>query len=85
MKNILVFSFLLLAVGLSAQCPMCKMAAESNLKNGGSGGLGLNGGIMYLFLLPYLTVGVIAFFWWKNRIKNADDGSMDEEEQARWN
>lgn len=85
MKKILVFGFLLVAIGLSAQCPMCKMAAESNLKNGGSGGLGLNGGIMYLFLLPYLTVGTIAFFWWKNRIKHVDDRAADEEEQAHWN
>jgi hypothetical protein len=85
MKKVLVFSLLLLTFGLSAQCPMCKMAAESNLKNGGSSGLGLNGGIIYLFTLPYLAVAVIAYFWYKNRIKSADDVFADEEEQARWN
>ena len=35
---------------LSAQCPMCKMAAESNLKDGGSAGKGLNFGILYMLL-----------------------------------
>lgn len=85
MKKILVFAFLILAVGLSAQCPMCKMAAESNLKNGGSGGLGLNGGIIYLFLLPYLTVAAIAIYWWRNRVKNVDDLAVNDEEKARLN
>jgi hypothetical protein len=85
MRKLLVFSFLLLALGLSAQCPMCKMAAESNLQQGGSTGLGLNGGIIYLFLLPYLTVGVIAYFWYKNRVKETDGGTTMEEDQARWN
>lgn len=86
-----LFSFLAiflvasLSVGLFAQCPMCKMAAESNLKNGGSTGLGLNGGIIYLFLMPYLTVGIIGYIWWKNRKKEADDISMDAEEQSKWN
>ncbi len=85
MKKALIFSFILLAVGLSAQCPMCKIAAESNMKNGGSGGNGLNGGILYLFLLPYLTVGTIAFIWWRNRRRTADGLPADEHEQARLN
>ena len=31
---------------VQAQCPMCKMTAESNLKGGGSAGKGLNSGIL---------------------------------------
>ncbi|HMT76459.1 MAG: hypothetical protein KBF75_11345 [Saprospiraceae bacterium] len=49
-----------------AQCPMCRMAAESNLKNGGSAGKGLNAGILYMLVVPYLVVGTIGFIWWKN-------------------
>ena len=52
-----------------AQCPMCKMSAESNLKNGGSAGRGLNTGILYMFFMPYLVVGAIGLWWWKNRNK----------------
>jgi hypothetical protein len=54
---------------LDAQCPMCKIAAESNLKNGGSAGKGLNAGIFYLLLVPYGLVGGIAFYWYKNKKK----------------
>ena len=49
-----------------AQCPMCRMAAESNLKNGGSAGKGLNAGILYMLVVPYLVVGTIGFIWWNN-------------------
>lgn len=55
-----------------AQCPMCKMAAESNLKNGGSTGRGLNNGILFMLATPYLIVGVIGYVWWRNRRKEDD-------------
>jgi hypothetical protein len=57
---------------LDAQCPMCKMAVESNLKGGGNAGRGLNAGILYMLATPYLLVGGLAFVWWRNRRKNAD-------------
>jgi len=42
------------------------MAAESNLENGGSAAKGLNYGILYMLVVPYLVVGTIGFIWWKN-------------------
>lgn len=54
-----------------AQCPMCRMSAESNLENGGTAGKGLNAGILYLLATPYLVIGTIGFIWWRNRRKNA--------------
>ena len=51
----------------SAQCPMCRMSAESNLKNGGTQGKGLNVGILFMLSLPYLMVGSIGYVWWKNQ------------------
>jgi hypothetical protein len=77
-KSILVFSIVLvlLLVGgdLLAQCPMCKMSAETNLKNGGTMGRGLNKGILYILSAPYLFVGVLAYLWVRNRKKvDADD------------
>jgi hypothetical protein len=60
-----------------AQCPMCKIAAESNLKSGGKAGKGLNQGILYMLAMPYLLVGTIAFVWWRNRRKEQD---LQEEE-----
>jgi len=58
---------------IQAQCPMCKMAAESNLNEGGTAGEGLNKGILMLFSMPYLLVGGVAFVWYKNRIDEDDD------------
>ncbi len=58
---------------LPAQCPMCKIGAESNLKNGGTAGKGLNTGILYMLALPYLLVGTIGFLWWKNRKEDIDE------------
>lgn len=58
---------------LAAQCPMCKMAAESNLENGGTAGKGLNKGILYILTMPYLLVATIGFIWYKNRIVQTDD------------
>jgi len=72
MKKLVVFLLvmvLFLNIDLVAQCPMCKMAAESNLKNGGSAGKGLNAGILYMLLTPYILVGGLAFWWFKNKKK----------------
>ncbi len=58
---------------LTAQCPMCRMSAESNMKNGGSAGRGLNRGILYMLAMPYLLVGTIGFIWWKNQQEFLDE------------
>lgn len=77
---LLVFSCSILsAPEATAQCPMCKMSAESNLKNGGSSGSGLNAGILYMLATPYLIVGGIAYVWWRNRRKEEDDLPLSEE------
>ena len=77
LKNIIVF----IAIGcciiffipdITGQCPMCKISAESNMRDGGTAGNGLNTGILYMFVLPYLIVGSLAFLWVRNR-KNYDD------------
>jgi len=57
---------------VQAQCPMCRMSAESNLKAGGTIGRGLNTGILFLFAMPYLVVGTLGFIWWRNRRKEEE-------------
>ncbi len=81
MKNIsrvLVFmilfsSGLVLPPEAKAQCPMCKISAESNLANGGTAGKGLNAGILYMLALPYTLVGFFGFIWWKNSRRKQED------------
>ena len=47
-----------------AQCPMCRAAAEQNLASGGEAARGLNHGILYLLITPYLIVGIIGVIWY---------------------
>ncbi len=76
----LAFSLSLATVpDVQAQCPMCRMSAESNLKNGGTDGKGLNNGILYMLATPYMIVGVIGFIWWRNRRKEGEELEMVEE------
>lgn len=61
--------FLMVGPDLVAQCPMCRMSAESNMANGGTAGAGLNTGILYMLVMPYLLVATIGYIWWRNRKK----------------
>ena len=51
-----------------AQCSMCKAVAES--ANGGGFGTGLNYGILYLMIFPYLIIGGIAYRLYRSRKAN---------------
>lgn len=68
--------FLLLFYGASnvlAQCAMCRATVENNISNGGdtSMGAGLNFGIIYLFSMPYLIIGIVGFLWYRKSKANA--------------
>ncbi len=71
--QIVLVIFFLLAVNVGstyAQCAMCKGAVETNMSTGRNViGNGINAGIAYLFVFPYLTVGVIAYLWYRNSKK----------------
>ena len=86
MKNILLKILSVLAlvfvlnvvtpIDATAQCPMCKIAAESNYKHGGSSGKGLNAGILYMLATPYVLIGGLAFVWWRNRRNSEDEDEV---------
>lgn len=65
-------------VEVLAQCPMCRMAAESNLENGGTAGKGLNTGILYILCLPYLLVFTIGFIWYRKNKKAKQDEEVNQ-------
>lgn len=65
-------SLFFVSVNANAQCPMCKMSAEQNLKMGGTAGKGLNRGILFMFAMPYLIVGTLGGYWLYNRRKEGD-------------
>lgn len=75
--SIIIFTVLLFSTtAIYAQCPMCKASVESNLKQGGSTGKGLNSGIMYLLAAPYLAMAGIGFLWYKKFKKKDIDLSV---------
>ena len=69
--KIIFLTVLILVVAHVAfsQCAMCTEVADEASKNGSSAGDGINKGVLYLFLSPYLIVGTIGFIWWRSRRK----------------
>ena len=61
----LVSSFFLLAFSLStnAQCAMCRAALES--EGNQAKAKGINDGIVYLMVIPYILVGLVFFAVYK--------------------
>ena len=59
--------FTLVSIGANAQCAMCRVGVENNISSGeGFIGAGLNTGILYLMMMPYILLAVIAYFWYKS-------------------
>lgn len=69
---ILFVILFLSSVESEAQCAMCRTQLENNVSNGNPGiAAGINTGILYLLIMPYLMVMVLGYFWYKNSRKNA--------------
>lgn len=66
--------FILNVTDTMAQCAMCRGTVESSMGNGRNNvGVGLNTGIIYLFVMPYLLVAVIGYLWYRNSKKNQQE------------
>lgn len=76
MKNKAVFILLLLVLvsfDAQAQCAMCRAVLESEADQ--SAAKGINDGIMYLMVFPYLLMGGVAYMIWRSRRKNKEEQS----------
>lgn len=74
MKNRLIIQFFTITIILFSfvnkcysQCSMCAATIETSANEGSFAGKGLNSGILYLMLFPYILVGIIGFMWYKKR------------------
>ena len=66
--------FMLTIPSAMAQCAMCRGTVESSMGNGRNNvGVGLNTGIVYLFMMPYLLVAVIGYMWYRNSKKTQQE------------
>ncbi len=64
-----VFLSVVMHASTLAQCAMCRATAESATENVDKGiGSGLNGGIVYLMLLPYLLLSTVAIVFFRKKI-----------------
>ena len=76
MKKLIVNLFFAVVFGLlfslaplaaSAQCTMCKAQVEaSRTEKDGYDFSGLNKGILYMAAIPYLLMGAVGYFWYRN-------------------
>lgn len=64
---ILFFLLLFFAFPAEAQCAMCRAVLES--EESGAAAKGINNGIVYLMIFPYLLVGGIGYVIFKMRQK----------------
>jgi len=70
----LIMLFVFTSVDTWAQCAMCRGSVESSMGNGRNNvGVGLNTGIMFLFVMPYLLVAVIGYMWYRNSKKTLQE------------
>lgn len=69
MKKILFFGLLLIVQFVNGQCAMCKAVVENGDTSMAEG---VNNGITYLMVFPYLLIGILFFtiYRYRKRAKN---------------
>ena len=53
---------------VEAQCAMCRAVLES--EEGQETAKGINNGIVYLMIIPYILIGVVGYFIYRNKKKS---------------
>lgn len=59
-----------------AQCSMCTISAEQGSKNGNTQSKGINDGIIYLLVFPYILIAGIGVLWYRNYRKKMIEESI---------
>jgi len=73
MKNVVLLLFIILvfsliSIDIDAQCAMCKkVAQDASDQSGQAVGLGLNNGIKYLLIIPYILFGIFITVFFRRR------------------
>jgi hypothetical protein len=65
------------------QCAMCRSTVESNVGTGSGNnapesevGKGINKGILYLMLIPYVLIGTVGFLWYQSNRKKKNNKAV---------
>lgn len=65
-KQIILIGFIFVSLTSSAQCAMCKAVVEGGNETVAEG---VNNGITYLMVFPYLLVGLLFYFIYRHKKK----------------
>lgn len=68
---ILVLFFLLATFSAESQCAMCRAVLESD--ESGQAAKGINNGIVYLMIFPYLLIAGVGYTIYRSRKKEKED------------
>ena len=63
-KQLAIIVFLLFSVSSRAQCAMCRAQLESMEDN--TVAEGINDGIIFLMVVPYILLGLVGYFIYKS-------------------
>lgn len=69
----LLLFIMLLPVASEAQCSMCRAVLQSEASQ--TAAKGINDGIMYLMIFPYLLMGGVAYFVWRSFKKGKEESA----------
>ncbi len=61
---------------LAQGCSMCKAVVESNIQGGGEEASGLNSGILYILLFPYILFTLFVVYWRKHQKELKEDQTI---------
>lgn len=70
----LVLILFLVFVPAEAQCSMCRAVLEN--EEGGEAAKGINNGIMYLMIFPYLLIAGVGYAVYRSRKKARERGEL---------
>ncbi|NLN25505.1 MAG: hypothetical protein GX163_07635 [Bacteroidetes bacterium] len=75
-KSFLIFiiAAVLFSLPAEAQCAMCRAVLES--EESGGAAKGINNGILYLMIFPYLLVGGVLYAVYRSRKKAKAQGKL---------
>lgn len=71
MKTKFLYAVILLlffSTSVDAQCAMCRAVLES--EEGQETAKGINNGIVYLMIVPYVLIGTVGYFVYRNKKKS---------------
>ncbi len=67
MRSFFFLVVLTMSIGLvQAQCSIC---TKTSMQQGEKAARGMNGGIVYLMMIPFAVMGYIGYRWWKQEKK----------------